>query len=262
MACMVAKHLHKAHSFTPNRTLIKNQLSRSKRNHWLKIKPTIKSYQPKQGKRILLRQSDDPSNEEIESTAQQPTTSQDEIIEKESSIGLFNKLINKKSAQNSKEKTLNFRIEDSELVLYDVFLLLNLSVSVSVWVVHRKDPLNHLLSAIGEGSLLCLLWVSIGLINGLFLYSAIDGHYNPDENGRDGKIDDENNGGPRAAGWLAFNTFVSVINVRLFIALVEAVTAHRRIGDIDQEGLMTLESIFGLVLMSSWRMLHSSYILR
>lgn len=173
----------------------------------------------------------------------------------------------KMRGDTAKRKAKNVRgrppilVEDTSVLIYDIFLLLNLSVSISVWVVHRANPLPHVSHSFSEGSLLCLLWVVAGLRNGLFLYSAVDGHY------VDGDVppaggDDERVGGPRSAGLLAFNTFVNVANLRIVIALVDAVVGHRHVGDVDGEMLLPLELGGGLLLMSFWRMLHSSYVTR
>lgn len=91
-----------------------------------------------------------------------------------------------------------------------------------------------------------------GLWNGAFLYSAADGHYEFSEES------------PRRAGALAFNTFVSAANVRILILLMEEVVWGHK-GSLVEGGLMDtvpLEVGFGLVLMSIWRMLHSTVVPR
>lgn len=183
------------------------------------------------------------------------TTKESKIQEKKSSIF---------------QTKFHFAVEDSQVLLYDIALLLNLSLSVSVWVVHRSNPIPYLTSALSEGSLLCLLWICVGLMNGMFLYSAVDGHsqYNYSNNNNNNIASEdfnsmnESGGGPKAAGLLSFNTFVSVSSLRIIWALIQAVLYHRHVGDIDAELLIPLELAFGLVLMSFWRMLHSAYVPR
>ena len=158
------------------------------------------------------------------------------------------------------KKEVNYSIEDTQVLFYDICLLLNLSLSVSVWVIHRDDPVSHLASAFSEGSLLSIIWVGVGVLNGLFLYSAVEGHQG--STNALGDNDKNLRGGPRAAGLLSLNTFVSVCSLRIIFALIQAVLGHRHVGDIDGELLIPLELACGLVLMSSWRVLHSSYVLR
>lgn len=144
------------------------------------------------------------------------------------------------------------QIEDTSLLFYDVFLILNLSVSISFWVVHRMS-FSNIVPAFSEGSLLSILWVVSGLINGSFLYSAVDGHYDVT------KEEYEDKGGPNAAGMLGLFTFIGAANIRLFVALIMALIEHRKFGTADGEELIPLELACGLFLMSVWRMLHSSY---
>ena len=138
-------------------------------------------------------------------------------------------------------------VDDPDLLLYDVFLLVNLSLSISFWVVHRMK-LDFIGQAFNEGCLLALCWVVAGLWNGVFLYSAVDGHY--------GSADER--AGPKAAFLLAFHTFIGSINIRLVVALLLAVVEHRPIGGFGGEELLPLELGCGLILMSGWRALHSS----
>jgi hypothetical protein len=141
-----------------------------------------------------------------------------------------------------------FQVEDTSLLFYDVFLILNLSLSISFWVVHRMS-FEFVGSAVSEGSLFCLSWIVAGLGNGAFLYSAVDGHY--------GSTDER--GGPKAAGLLGLYTFIGASNLRILVALTTAVVEHRKVGSVTGEQLIPLEIIFGLVLMSMWRALHSAY---
>jgi hypothetical protein len=133
-------------------------------------------------------------------------------------------------------------VEDTSVLLYDVILLINLTASISLWVVHRMD-VSFIAPAISEGCLLSLLWIVSGLFNGAFLYSAVDGH--------------RQNGGPPAASILAVHTFVNTINLRLLFALGAAILDHRPVGTGLGEDLLSLEMGFGLVLMTVWRGLHS-----
>lgn len=147
------------------------------------------------------------------------------------------------------------QIDDPSLLFYDVFLILNLSVSISFWVVHRLSILD-IIPALSEGSLLCILWILAGLWNGAFLYSAVDGHYDPRQEGNEGK------GGPAYAALLGLSTFVTTANMRVILALLTAIVEHRRVGDTHGEDLIPLEIAFGLILMSAWRLLHSTYTTR
>lgn len=140
-----------------------------------------------------------------------------------------------------------FQVEDTSLLFYDVFLILNLSLSISFWAVHRMS-FDYIGSAVSEGSLYCCLWIAAGLYNGAFLYSAVDGHY--------GSTDER--GGPKAAGMLGLHTFISASSLRIIVALAMAVIEHRKVG-VAGEQLIPLEIAFGLLLMSCWRALHSSY---
>lgn len=142
-------------------------------------------------------------------------------------------------------------VEDPPLLLYDVFLILNLTASISFWVVHRMS-FEYIGAAISEGSLLCILWIFCGLYNGAFLNSAVDGHY--------GALDER--GGPLAAGRLGFNTFVNTCSLRVILALVMAILQHRQVGVAAGEDLILMEVSFGILLMSGWRFLHSSNIPR
>lgn len=146
------------------------------------------------------------------------------------------------------------QIQDVSLLYYDIFLIINLSVSISFWVVHRLS-FFHIMDAFSEGCLLSILWIISGLYYGSFLYSAIDGHYDisKEENINKGY------GGPKSAGLLGLWTFVGTINLRMVVALMIAVVEHRQVGSADGEELIPLELCFGLVLMSMWRMLHSAY---
>lgn len=142
-------------------------------------------------------------------------------------------------------------VEDSQLLLYDIVLILNLTASISFWVIHRLS-FDYISAALSEGSLVCILWIICGLINGAFLASAVDGHYNPSDE----------RAGPKAAGMLGLHTFISTASLRVMLALVSAVLEHRKVGAVPGEDLVPLEVAFGLVLLSMWRLLHSCFIPR
>lgn len=139
------------------------------------------------------------------------------------------------------------QIDDTNLLLYDVFLIVNLTLSISFWVTYRMD-FSFLPIAFSEGCLFSIFWILSGLYHGMFLYSAVDGHY--------GSADER--GGPKAAATLALNTYINAVNLRLVFAFLEAVAEHRPAGMASGEQLLPLEIGFGLLLMSSWRALHSS----
>jgi len=141
------------------------------------------------------------------------------------------------------------QIDDSNVLFYDVLLIVNLSVSISFWVTHRLN-FDYIPSALNEGCLFSILWILSGLYHGSFLYSSMDGHYPLD--------DEENRGGPKAAAMLAFNTYVNAINLRLIFALFGAWIQHRKVGvGSPMEELIPLEIAGGLILMVMWRALHS-----
>lgn len=188
----------------------------------------------------------------------------------EPSLSIWNQL----SSQFTSFKLPPMKIDDSNLLLYDVFLLLNLSVSISFWVVHRMQ-LDFVALAFNEGCLLSILWIIAGLYHGAFLDSAKDGHQKPayyigEDNSEDEvaassketpfwEIPPLTKGGPSAAGLLAVNTFINTISLRLIVALAVAVVEHRPVFDDPLEQLIPYEVGFGLVLMSVWRTVHSAY---
>jgi len=140
------------------------------------------------------------------------------------------------------------KVEDMNLLFYDIFLIINLSVSISFWVVHRMD-FAYIGTAFNEGCLMSLLWIGAGLYSGAFLNSAVDGHF----------VSDPEKGGPKSAGILAFQAFINASSLRLLFSLLVAVLEHRPVGGAIGEQIMPLEIGFGLIMMSTWRMLHSSY---
>lgn len=147
----------------------------------------------------------------------------------------------------SRQKLPPMQVDDANLLLYDVFLIVNLTLSISFWVTYRMN-FEYLPYAFSEGCLLSIFWVLSGLYNGMFLYSAVDGHY--------GSADER--GGPKGAAILALNTYVNAVNLRLLFALFVAIAEHRQVGVSPSEQLLPLEIGFGILLMSSWRALHSS----
>jgi hypothetical protein len=165
-----------------------------------------------------------------------------------------------------------FRIEDWNVLLYDILLIVNLSISVSFWVVHRYD-VSYIGRALNEGCLLSLLWIGAGLWNGSFLYTSVDGHYSPSRSQQNRlaakevdsnrtKLQEIHQGGPVAAGLLALHSFINTINLRLLYALIIAVIEHRPALSSSTELLVPLELGYGLILMILWRALHSSFVLR
>jgi hypothetical protein len=138
------------------------------------------------------------------------------------------------------------QVEDMNVLLYDIFLILNLSLSISFWVTHRMSY-SHLGAAFNEGCLFSILWIVAGLYHGSFLRSAVDGHY------------DDERGGPKAAAILAMNTFLNATCLRLIFAFIVAVIQHRPVGMDAGEQLLPIEIGFGLMMMSYWRFLHSSF---
>jgi hypothetical protein len=152
--------------------------------------------------------------------------------------------------EERRKKLPPIQVDDVNVMLYDVFLIVNLSLSISFWVTHRMD-FSFLPAALNEGCLFSILWIASGLYHGSFLYSAMDGHYPPD--------DPSGRGGPKEAAALAFNTFVNAINLRLVAALLGAWLQHRQVGMDGMEQLIPLEIGCGIVLMTLWRALHSSF---
>ena len=143
------------------------------------------------------------------------------------------------------------KVEDFQVLFYDIALLINLVLSISFWDVHRLD-VTYIGAAFNEGCLLSICWLLSGLYYGAFLNSAVDGHY--------GSTDER--GGPRAAGMLALSTFIGTINLRLIFSLAIALIQHRTVGSIGGELFIPTELGFGVVLMTAWRALHSNYVPR
>jgi hypothetical protein len=143
-----------------------------------------------------------------------------------------------KLVRNEWKKMPPFIIQDTTLLFYDVILLLNLAVSVSFHVVHRFD-LSYILSALSEGSLLSILWILSGLLNGAFLNRSEED--------------------PKAAGMLGLQTIMNASSLRILMALVVAFLQHRPVGVVPGEDLISVEIAFGLILMSIWRLLHSNF---
>lgn len=144
------------------------------------------------------------------------------------------------------QKLPPLKVEDVNVLFYDVFLLVNLSLSISFWVTHRLD-FAYIPSALNEGCIFSLFWIIAGLYHGSFLMSAVDGHY--------GSTDERS--GPKAAAALGLNTYFSAVNMRLVFALASAVLHHRQVGGDPIEQLIPLEVGCGVFLMTMWRGLHS-----
>jgi hypothetical protein len=138
------------------------------------------------------------------------------------------------------------QVEDLNLLFYDIFLIVNLSLSISFWVAHRMS-FSDLPAAFNEGCIFSIVWILSGLYHGAFLMSAVDGHY--------GSMDER--AGPKAAAALGLNTYFSAINLRLVFALASAIVHHRQVGLSPVEELIPLELGCGIVLMTLWRALHS-----
>lgn len=147
----------------------------------------------------------------------------------------------------ARDKLPPMQVDDTNLLLYDVFLIVNLSLSISFWVTHRME-FSYLPYAFSEGCLLSIFWVLSGLYHGMFLLSAVDGHYSSTDE----------RAGPKAAAALALNTYINTVNLRLVFAFMVAVMQHRQVGTAVSEQLLPLEIGFGLILMTLWRALHSS----
>jgi hypothetical protein len=166
---------------------------------------------------------------------------------------LFQKIVDSiKEYDDTVKRQPPFQVEDLNVLFYDTFLIINLAVSISFWVVHRMD-MTRIGTAFSEGCLMSSLWIGAGLFTGAFLNSAVDGHY--------GSADEER-GGPKGAGLLAFQTYINAVNLRLLFALVVAVIQHRPVGSAAGEQLMPLEIGFGMLLMVFWRALHSRFVPR
>lgn len=149
--------------------------------------------------------------------------------------------------EDGRKKPPPVQVDDPDVLLYDIFLIVNLSLSISFWVTHRLD-FGSIPYAFSEGCLFSILWIASGLYHGSFLSSAVDGHYPPTDE----------RSGPKSAAALAFNSYVSTVNLRLVAALVGAWIQHRAIEfSSPMEDLIPLEIGCGLVLLPMWRALHS-----
>jgi len=147
-----------------------------------------------------------------------------------------------------KRKMPPLTVDDVSLLFYDVSLILNLTVSISFWVVHRIS-FSYIGASITEASLMSILWVVCGFFNGAFLYTAVDGNYDSTDK----------RAGPKAAALMGLNTYIGAASLRVIYALLSAMMEHRKVGIAPGEDLILQEIFFGLILMSSWRALHSSY---
>jgi len=218
--------------------------------------------------------SGDFPDEPMSSSTRQTYPSQNNRNDEKSFLGSW-----KKEFDGLFQKRLPpLQVDDTNLLLYDVALFLNLVVSISFWVVHRMQ-VDFVALAFNEGSLLSICWIIAGLWHGAFLDSAIDGHQRPqyfvgeDDSASESSQSEKDNtpfwemptlstGGPTAAGLLAVNTFINTISLRLIMALVVAVAEHRAVFDDPLEQLIPYEVGFGLILMSAWRSIHSAFVPR
>lgn len=202
-------------------------------------------------KRISILRSSTLGNEEDMEPEDQPDQTalpQNNIVSENS---LVNKLLDGMPfsalfQRDGYKKLPPLQVEDLNILFYDVFLLINLSLSISFWVKYRLN-FAFLPAAFNEGCLFSILWIISGLYHGAFLMSAIDGHY--------GSTDERS--GPKAAAALALNTYINATNLRLLVALASAVIQHRQVGVSPIEELIPLEIGCGIVLMTFWRALHS-----
>ena len=184
--------------------------------------------------------------------AQVPPPGVDNESNKQEATNLLSQFLKFRSSLAERYKKMPpIQVEDMNVLLYDIFLIVNLTASISFWVTHRMD-LNYLSMALSEGCLFSCFWIIAGLYHGSFLWSSVDGHF--------GSSDER--GGPKAAAMLAANTFVNATSLRLLFALIVAIFQHRPVGASPSEELLPLEIGFGLVLMASWRALHSSFVPR
>jgi hypothetical protein len=227
-----------------------------------------------QQRREALEESGSPASKSVDEGIDTPVVmgAPQQVKEEPSPVSLWNEL---KTLQR-RYKLPPIQVDDPQLLLYDVFLLVNLSVSISFWVVHRLQ-LEYVALAFNEGCLLSILWIVAGLYHGVFLDSAVDGHHRPNSIYSIGNNDevtkqqqskspwweilikDNNKGGPSSAGLLALTTFINTISLRLIVAFVVAVAEHRPVFEDPLEQLIPLEVGFGLILMSSWRTIHSAF---
>jgi hypothetical protein len=214
----------------------------------LKMQSSYPRWTSSRDSRLFLSSRDDDSYSRVEEEAKTKSSGTPSTVD-----SLLQKVAD--SVQKGNESFLRrlppLQVEDVNVLFYDTFLIINLAVSISFWVVHRMD-LSCIGTAFNEGCLMSLLWISAGLYTGAFLNSAVDGHF--------GSASER--GGPRAAGMLALNTYIHAVNLRLLFALVVAVVQHRAVGGAAGEQLMPLEIGFGVCLMIFWRTLHSSFVPR
>mmetsp|Transcript_1439 Transcript_1439/g.3200 ORF Transcript_1439/g.3200 Transcript_1439/m.3200 type:complete len:292 (-) Transcript_1439:135-1010(-) len=247
---------------TPPSTLLKKTTTRTTvkaKSPWLVVLSMSSELREDTSSPSSSLSTDPESTSSSSSSSPDTTTSDDEAPLSPSWKSWWNKALvvlllqsQRQEGNSEYQKPPPIQVDDFSLLYYDIFLLLNLSVSISVWVVHRMQPLQTMGVAFNEGCLLSLCWLAAGLYTGAFLDSAVDGHY--------GSADPR--GGPPAAAKLAVHTFINAMNVRLLVALCCAIAQHRPVGSIGGEALLPLELGLGLVLMPAWRMLHSSYLPR
>jgi len=204
----------------------------------------------------------------------------------------------KKSKQESDEKISGFslekrklfipnptdRIQDVQLLLFDVFLLLNLTLSASFWVVYRLDVAKTMTVALNEGCIFVICWIISGVLNDAFRIK-VSSLRDSDE-----KVSPELK--------TAINTFMLASVLRLGLALLAWATspasmdglqfgndtvgimsmveqAHQTasstfasnsditsflgIRDGQSAKLIPLEFGVGAILMTTWRMVHSQF---
>jgi len=176
------------------------------------------------------------------------------------------------------------RIQDVQLLLFDVFLLLNLTLSASFWVVYRLDVAKTMTVALNEGCIFVICWIISGVLNDAFSIK-VSSLRDSDE-----KVSPELK--------TAINTFMLASVLRLGLALLAWATspasmdglqfgndtvgimsmveqAHQTasstfasnsditsflgIRDGQSAKLIPLEFGVGAILMTTWRMVHSQF---
>ena len=124
------------------------------------------------------------------------------------------------------------------LILYDTFLLLNLSVSISLWVSHSISafpPFAGLSSSLGYGSVLTSCWIAAAVYN--------DFYHPPNAK-------DEENAAQRAGA-----TWVSMSTLLLVWEFAKALPGLEPVGN----EYVFQELGFSLVLMTCWRLIYARY---
>jgi hypothetical protein len=169
------------------------------------------------------------------------------------------------------------RIQDVQLLLFDVFLILNLTLSASFWVVYRLDVAKTMTVALNEGCVFAFCWIVAGVFNDAF-------------RSEESSIDVSTASLPRKGDegltqnpylTTAINTFLTASVLRLVLALFalaassassEAATlfdaspkltsSFLGVHDSQSAKLIPLEFGLGAILMTTWRMIHAQFKVR